>query len=176
MPDFFGLVPPASRSRKKACVFCFFSLSPVPRKAHPTNTSSKVGKYQTSRCTSPCFLLTSINTTHAFRSKVAAEGRALVVAANKSDLSGVSPGEYSKGVIAQVEALMPDVRAPPVLSVCALDGKGCLRRGRDRRVAGVAIEKKVVCETHSACCCGYPKLDARYLGSRSVFLAFSWRG
>eukprot|EP00752_Nemacystus_decipiens_P003942 g3610.t1 len=57
-------------------------------------------------------------------SMVAAEGRALVVAANKSDLSGVSPGEYAKGVIDQVEALMPDVRAPPVLSVCALDGSG----------------------------------------------------
>lgn len=46
-----------------------------------------------------------------------------MVAANKSDISGVSPGEYAKGVIEQVEALMPDVRAPPVLSVCALDGE-----------------------------------------------------
>lgn len=55
--------------------------------------------------------------------QVAAEGRALVVAANKSDISGVPPGEYAKGVIDQVEALMPDVRAPPVLSVCALNGK-----------------------------------------------------
>ena len=55
--------------------------------------------------------------------KVATEGRALVIAANKSDISGVSPGEYAKGVIEQVEALMPDVRAPPVLSVCALDGE-----------------------------------------------------
>ncbi|CAM9317858.1 unnamed protein product [Ectocarpus sp. 4 AP-2014] len=57
-------------------------------------------------------------------SMVATEGRALVVAANKSDLTGVSPGEYAKGVIRQVEDLMPDVRAPPVLSVCALDGSG----------------------------------------------------
>lgn len=48
-----------------------------------------------------------------------------MVAANKSDLSGVSSGEYAKGVIEQVEALMPDVRAPPVLSVCALDGEIC---------------------------------------------------
>jgi len=51
-----------------------------------------------------------------------------VVAANKSDLSGVSPGEYAKGVIEQVEALMPDVRAPPVLSVCALDGESAVRQ------------------------------------------------
>ncbi|CAM9762087.1 unnamed protein product [Pylaiella littoralis] len=57
-------------------------------------------------------------------SMVATEGRALVIAANKSDISGVSPREYAKGVIEQVEALMPDVRAPPVLSVCALDGSG----------------------------------------------------
>lgn len=56
-------------------------------------------------------------------SKVASEGRALVVAANKSDLSGVTPKEYAQGVIAQVEELMPDMRAPPVVSVCALNGK-----------------------------------------------------
>lgn len=46
-----------------------------------------------------------------------------MIAANKSDLAGVTPGEYAKGVINQVEALLPDVRAPPVLSVCALDGE-----------------------------------------------------
>lgn len=56
-------------------------------------------------------------------SKVASEGRALVVAANKSDLSGVTPKEYAQGVIAQVEELMPDMRAPPVVSVCALNGE-----------------------------------------------------
>ena len=55
--------------------------------------------------------------------KVATEGRALVVAANKSDLSGVTPKEYAQGVIAQVEELMPDMRAPPVVSVCALNGE-----------------------------------------------------
>lgn len=59
----------------------------------------------------------------SFSSAVAAEGRALVVAANKSDISGATPAEYAKGVIRQIEALMPDVRAPPVVSVCALDGK-----------------------------------------------------
>lgn len=57
-------------------------------------------------------------------SMVASEGRALVVAANKSDLSGVTPKEYAQGVIAQVEELMPDMRAPPVVSVCALNGAG----------------------------------------------------
>lgn len=46
-----------------------------------------------------------------------------MVAANKSDLSGVTPKEYAQGVIAQVEELMPDMRAPPVVSVCALNGK-----------------------------------------------------
>lgn len=55
--------------------------------------------------------------------EVAREGRALVLAANKSDLVQVTPGEYVKGVVDQVEALMPDVRAPPVVSVCALTGK-----------------------------------------------------
>eukprot|EP00904_Undaria_pinnatifida_P010630 jgi/Undpi1/6698/HiC_scaffold_20.g09177.m1 len=59
-------------------------------------------------------------------SMVATEGRALVVAANKSDLSGVTPREYAQGVSTQVEELMPDMRAPPVVSVCALDGEfGC---------------------------------------------------
>ncbi|CAM9177357.1 unnamed protein product [Ascophyllum nodosum] len=57
-------------------------------------------------------------------SMVAKEGRALVVAANKSDISGVSPQEYARGVVKQVEALMPDLRAPPVVSVCALNGSG----------------------------------------------------
>ena len=46
-----------------------------------------------------------------------------MVAANKSDISGVSPREYAQGVITQVEELMPDMRAPPVVSVCALDGE-----------------------------------------------------
>lgn len=69
----------------------------------------------------PMFRLTPNAILHTFA--VATEGRALVIAANKSDITGVSPGEYAKGVIDQVEALMPDVRAPPVLSVCALDGK-----------------------------------------------------
>lgn len=54
---------------------------------------------------------------------MAREGRALVVAANKSDLVDVGAREYSQGVIEQVEKLMPDVRAPPVVSVCALTGK-----------------------------------------------------
>lgn len=49
-----------------------------------------------------------------------------MVAANKSDLSGVTPREYAQGVSTQVEELMPDMRAPPVVSVCALDGEfGC---------------------------------------------------
>lgn len=54
---------------------------------------------------------------------VAREGRALVVAANKSDLVQVGAREYAQGVVEQVEKLMPDVRAPPVVSVCALTGK-----------------------------------------------------
>lgn len=70
--------------------------------------------------TSPCLPLARPNAARS--SEVATEGRALVVAANKSDLSGVTPGEYAKGVVNQVEALMPDVRAPPVVSVCALNG------------------------------------------------------
>lgn len=63
------------------------------------------------------------NTLFSRQYTVAKEGRALVVAANKSDLSGVHPSKYAKGVVNQVEVLMPDVRAPPVFSVCALNGE-----------------------------------------------------
>ncbi|KAG5193093.1 hypothetical protein JKP88DRAFT_214391 [Tribonema minus] len=53
-----------------------------------------------------------------------AEGRALVVAANKADISGVSAEEYRAGVQSQVDALLPDTGAPPVIPVCSLTGYG----------------------------------------------------
>lgn len=90
------------------------------------------------------------------------------MAANKSDISGVSPGEYAKGVIEQVEALMPDVRAPPVLSVCALNGKCCLsllERLLERSLSLVRLLRAC------ACTCLFSDLrhimDQFYSGGRS---------
>jgi GTP-binding protein len=60
----------------------------------------------------------------ALASRVADEGRALVVAANKSDIAGASPRAYEGGVRDQCKQLLPDLGDTPVVAVCALTGFG----------------------------------------------------
>lgn len=67
-----------------------------------------------------------------------------MLAANKSDLVQVGAREYAKGVVEQVEKLMPDVRAPPVVSVCALNGEKCDPTST-RRVCGGKRSSMLFC-------------------------------